>query len=529
MKSIDYSKVLFSQSGMVHFAFGLVSGCTIAAVTLSYYMSWHYQLRTSTQNKGQFPNTSNERNGGTCSTAITNGSRRPTYLPADIRDEQLSRHTLYFGTEGMERLKQSMICIVGVGGVGSHTAHMIARSGVGYIRIIDFDQVSVSSLNRHACATLNDVGTSKVQCLTDFLRQICPDPQYLTIDAVAEMYTAESGERLLQLPPDRSSSHGKWDMVIDCIDDVKTKAALLAYCIQSKIPVVSCMGAGGKADPTRLHISDMRSAAKDPLATKIRQYLKSYMKKEYTDDTTYLDDMNQLAIIYNSEKTVVKLAEFTAEQKAEGVHNFGAVDGMRIRVVPVLGTMPAIMGLALASYCLTIVAGGTNQIQPVTAERIGRNSRNKMYQMLRTREQNITAKVRSDVEIARSKGQVVTIEETNSIHGIGELITISSSAGTAIESTTWIGELQIDQSDDMDYLLEIWRNRCAITGARLGTVLHVVRWDRTRPSTCDNLIVICANVLKQYEANPLLYQQQTIDPITRQSILERLLSSRVDR
>jgi hypothetical protein len=188
------------------------------------------------------------------------------------------------------------------------------------------------------------------------------------------------------------------------------------------------------------------------------------------------------------------------------------------------------MGQALASYCLTVVAGITaNQIQPVTTERIGRNSRNKMYQTLRTREQNISQKVRLDAETTRTNGQNVIVEETQSIHGSGELITIyNGKSENNIESKTWIGELQIDQSDDMDYLLEIWRNRCAITGARLGTVLHVVRWDRSKPSTCDNLIVICANVLKQYESNPWQYQQK-MDAKIRQAIIERLASCRVDR
>jgi tRNA threonylcarbamoyladenosine dehydratase len=419
-------------------------------------------------------------------------------------------------------LKTAKVCIVGVGGVGSHTAHMIARSGIGYIRIIDFDQISVSSLNRHACATMRDVGTSKVRCLTKFLQQICPDPQYLQIDPYEEMYTAETGDRLLKLSSSTGTSD-TWDMVIDCIDDVKTKAALLAYCIRHKIRVISCMGAGGKADPTRLHISDMRSAAKDPLATKIRQFLRAYMKKEYTDDTSYLDDMNQLTVLYSSEKTVVKLADFTAEQKAEGVHNYGAVDGMRIRVVPVLGTMPAIMGQALASYCLTIVAGGTNQMQPVTSERIGRNSRNKMYQTLRTREQGIAAHIRSEIGAGRN----ASIDITTSIHGDGEIVTIRKEDGS-IKDSTWIGELQIDIADDMEYLLEIWRNRCGITGARLGTVLHLVRWDRSQPSTCDNLVVISANVLTAFESNPEQYKQK-MDPKIRKSIEERLASCRVDR
>jgi tRNA A37 threonylcarbamoyladenosine dehydratase len=125
------------------------------------------------------------------------------------------------------------------------------------------------------------------------------------------------------------------------------------------------MGAGGKSDMTRLHISDLQTAAKDPLASKLRQTMKKNMKKiraaeeakadnsggtgeksnEKDYDDSYLEDMDQLTIIYSSEKTVAKLADFTDEQKAErDKSQFGAVDGMRIRVLPVLGPLPAIMG-----------------------------------------------------------------------------------------------------------------------------------------------------------------------------------------
>jgi tRNA threonylcarbamoyladenosine dehydratase len=483
-------------------AAGFVAGCSVAAT-----VSWLFSRKKNQQQQGK------QFKDGDAAVRAPSWSRT---LPADIRDEQLSRHTLYFGETGMGKLKVARVCVVGVGGVGSHTAHMLARSGLGHLRLVDFDQVTVSSLNRHACATLHDVGTPKVECLAQFLQKICPDEAHLKIESIAEMYTAETGGRLLQLPDDQS-----WDMVIDCIDDVKTKAALLAYCLQNKIRVISCMGAGGKADPTRLHISDMRSAAKDPLASKIRQSLKKYMKQD-SEETSYLDDMDQLTILYSSEKTVVKLADFTAEQKEEGVHNFGAVDGMRIRVVPVLGTMPAIMGQALASICLTVLAG--KEMQPSTGERVGRNTRNKIYQTLRTREQNLTARVRADVEAAPEG--TVSIQATTGVNGDGELITIKKMDGIA--TMTWVGELQIDQSDDMDYLLEIWRNRCAVTGARLGTVLHLVRWDRSRTSTCDNLVLVSANVLPEFEADPEKYKRE-MDATIRTSIEKRLATCIVDR
>jgi len=482
-------------------AVAFLGGCGVTAA-----LSW-FLWNKKQQAEGQHPQRSGQR-----TTTTTQ------FLPADIREEQLSRHTLFFGAPGMQKLKEARVCVVGVGGVGSHTATMLARAGIGHLRLIDFDQVTVSSLNRHAVATLQDVGQPKVECLARFLRQICPDERYLQVETFCEMYTESTGERLLKLPHDNE----KWDMLIDCIDDVPTKAALLSYCLHQKIRVVSCMGAGGKADPTRLHISDMRSAAKDPLASKIRQRLKQTMKD--SDNKTYLDDMEQLTILFSSEKTVVKLAEFTEEQKEQGVHQFGAVDGMRIRLIPVLGTMPAIMGQSLAGICVTVLAD--QPVQAVTCEKVGRNTRNKIYQKFAQREQVLFHQVRERVQAA---GQArTTTQETTSVNGDGELITIQAEDGKSARTTIWIGLPQIDQGDDMEYLMEIWRSRCAITGARLGVVLHLVRWDRSRPSTCDNLVLISANVLKKFEADPEVFKAG-LDPDIRRSIEERLASCRIDR
>jgi tRNA A37 threonylcarbamoyladenosine dehydratase len=336
---------------------------------------------------------------------------------------------------------------------------MLARGGVETLRLIDFDQVTLSSLNRHACATLEDVGIPKVTSVETFCQKL---GSALTIDARVEMYTTESGPALLAAPAGEDSNN-YWDLVIDCIDDVPTKAALLAYCVEHKIRVLSCMGAGGKSDVTRLHISDLRTAAKDPLASKLRQTLKKVMKTNaVVKDDSYLDDMEQLTIIYSSEKTVAKLADLTEEQKQQrDKSQFGAVDGMRIRILPVLGPIPAVMGQSLAAIALCELGKKPIQ-QPVTGERVGRNVRNRMFQHLKNREDKI------------AKGTLAGVE------------------------ASYTGPVDVD-CDDMEYLMGVWRNRCAVTAARLGTPLELARWDTSKLATCDNLVLISAHALKAFD------------------------------
>lgn len=335
-----------------------LTGCFIAGATCAVAYGWLFDRRRKSSELSSY--SADKR-------ATPSKSSTPS-VPEELRQEQLSRHELYFGKKNMDLIRSSNVCVVGLGGVGSHCAIMLARGGVERLRLIDFDQVTLSSLNRHACATLKDVGISKVECVKNTCLQLGLAPE--SVDTRVEMYTKETGPNLLSLAtmPKRNGESidgsEKWDIVIDCIDDVPTKAALLTYCIRNKIRVLSCMGAGGKSDMTRLHISDLRTSAKDPLASKLRQTIKKTMKefdaeaeetKVYGDknasDDTYLDDMDQLTIIFSSEKTVAKLADFTEEQKTEGDKSqFGAVDGMRIRVLPVLGPMPAIMGQVRSSH-----------------------------------------------------------------------------------------------------------------------------------------------------------------------------------
>jgi tRNA A37 threonylcarbamoyladenosine dehydratase len=517
-------------------------------------------------------------------------------LPTALRQEQLSRHTLYFGKAGMERLQQARICVVGVGGVGSHTVHMLARAGIGCIRIIDFDQVSLSSLNRHACATLQDVGTSKVMCLINYCRQLCPDSNLLELQAYCEMYTEQSGPRLLDpchLDDDDDHDAGmeetkrqqpqtqdkQWDLVIDAIDDVPTKACLIADCLQRGIRVLSCMGAGGKCDFTRLHVSDLRGAVKDPLATKLRQALKkrlrpnqrehpnqldntkdkqkndksSHTDADNNDDSFYLDDMERLTVVYSSEKPVCKLADFTPQQKQDGIHQYGAVDGMRIRILPVLGTMPAIMGQGLAAVALTELAATIinnddnnnnsssidtkdlpHRMQPVTVERVSRNVRNRLLQRFTTREDHYGKLIIQEYgekgnttctrDLTSDGGTLFKISGTHddTTRDIGD----NDDSSSTMTKTIWIGPPQID-FDDVEYLMDVWRNRCAVTGARLGTVLDLTRWDMSKPSTCDNIILVASHTLEKFQTNKGFRRTEWIDPLIRQRIQDRLASCRI--
>ena len=187
-------------------------------------------------------------------------------LPPAVVDEMLSRHEAFFGRDGHERVRNARVAVFGAGGVGSHCIVMLMRAGVRAIRIVDFDQVSASSLNRHAVATLGDVGESKVQCLKRFAENCTP---FVEVNPVAEMVTAKNAHHLL-----RDLDGDKLDLVIDCIDDVETKASLLKACGENQIKALAAMGAGAKADPTRWCVAPLRDAIHDPLATKLRWVLR---------------------------------------------------------------------------------------------------------------------------------------------------------------------------------------------------------------------------------------------------------------
>lgn len=144
-----------------------------------------------------------------------------------------------YGDQGLQRLGQAHVAVVGIGGVGSWVAEALARSGVGEISLFDLDDVCVSNTNRQAHALEGQVGRPKVDVMAERLRAINPA---CTVHAVADFVTRETMAEHI---------HEHLDCVIDCIDSVMAKAALIAWCRRRKIAIVTTGGAGGRSTRPR--------------------------------------------------------------------------------------------------------------------------------------------------------------------------------------------------------------------------------------------------------------------------------------
>ncbi|KAL7663595.1 THIF-type NAD/FAD binding fold domain-containing protein [[Candida] zeylanoides] len=267
---------------------------------------------------------------------------RPTRYSEELIREQLARNYAFLTEEGMAKVRQQDVVVVGAGGVGSWVATMLVRSGVERIRIIDFDQVSLSSLNRHAVATLADVGTPKVECLRRHLLEVAP---WCHIETHNELWNLQSSDRLLGM----DASRARPTYVVDCIDNIDTKVDLLEYCVTHKLPVVSSGGAACKSDPTRINIVDLARTEEDPLAKSVRMRLKRR------------GIASGIPVCFSAEKPDPRKAQLMPLDEAEmargDVDQLAAMHNFRVRILPVLGTMPGMFGLALASWLLTTVAG----------------------------------------------------------------------------------------------------------------------------------------------------------------------------
>ena len=330
----------------------------------------------------------------------------------------------FFGKEGFKKISNSYVIVVGLGGVGSHCANMLVRSGIKKIKIIDFDQVTLSSLNRHAVATLDDVGTSKAQTLKSRLLEVVP---WCDIICCNEIFKGSEAERLID------AENNPPDYVVDCIDDLHTKGELIAYCMHRNLPILTSMGAGGKADPTRLRVAPLSDCINDPLASKLKWKLKKLGVSP--EDVTS---------VFSVEKPVCSLLPLSDEQ-AQAPQDYGNVDYMRVRVMPVLGTTPSIFGQALASYTLCELAG--KSYMPEVCERMSVKLKKKIMQVARNNE--------------------------NKRFGTSE-------------------ELSLDDYDIEFIAQQVWRGRCAITEKRFGghITLTLTRWFPEKPPTPYNLVLM---------------------------------------
>lgn len=172
------------------------------------------------------------------------------------------RNILMIGEEKIEILRNSRVLVVGVGGVGAYAAEMIVRAGVGNIVIVDSDVVSETNINRQLIALHSTIGRKKVDVLAERLLDINPD---LNIEVIGEYLKDERTNEVLAM--------GHYDCVVDAIDTLAPKVFLLYQAHEMGIPIVSCMGSGGKVNPMMVKIDDISRSNHCKLARMVRKRL----------------------------------------------------------------------------------------------------------------------------------------------------------------------------------------------------------------------------------------------------------------
>lgn len=199
------------------------------------------------------------------------------------------RTGMLIGSEGLSKLATARVLIAGAGGVGSAAAEMLARAGVGHIAIIDSDAYSQTNINRQIPALHSTVGKSKVHVMKERLLDINPS---LDIQTIEDFLTEETIPSLV--------GPGPIDFVVDAIDTLSPKIALIQYCLKCGFPLVSSMGSGAKMDATKVRIADISKTRMCPLAHMLRKrlhklgittgFLAVYSEEEPMKETTVLEE-----------------------------------------------------------------------------------------------------------------------------------------------------------------------------------------------------------------------------------------------
>lgn len=169
-----------------------------------------------------------------------------------------------YGERALERFRAAHVCVIGVGGVGSWVVEALARSAVGHLTLIDLDNVAESNINRQIQALSSTVGMAKIEALKQRIAQINPFCQVTLVEDFIDV------ENIPAMIADKN-----FDYVVDAIDSVKPKAALIAWCSANKMPLVVVGGAGGQIDPTKVEIRDLARTEQEPLLKKVRKILRA--------------------------------------------------------------------------------------------------------------------------------------------------------------------------------------------------------------------------------------------------------------
>ena len=247
-----------------------------------------------------------------------------------------------YGVEGLQRLEQAHVAVVGIGGVGSWAAEALVRSGVGEISLFDLDDICITNINRQANTLTDTVGQAKVEVMAQRLLAINPA---CTVHAIADFVSQDTMAEYISQD---------LDFVVDCIDSVQAKAALIAWCKRRKIQIITTGGAGGQIDPTQIRVGDLNKTFNDPLAAKVRSILRSDYNFSRTPGRHY-----SVPCVYSTEQLRYPNPDGTvcASKSFAG-------DGVKLNCAGGFGaamTMTATFGLVAAARAIDKIVAGARR------------------------------------------------------------------------------------------------------------------------------------------------------------------------
>ena len=191
-------------------------------------------------------------------------------------DSPFLRTELLLGSDAIDRLRRSRVCVFGLGGVGGYAVEALVRSGIGALDIVDNDTVDITNLNRQLIALRSTIGRAKTDVCRERILDINPE---CIVTAHRMFYLPENADAI---------DLSQMNFVVDCIDTMSAKLELVRRCHDLGIPLISCMGTARKLDPTRLRISDITRTNTDPLAKVLRRKLRdlgiSHLKCVWSDE-----------------------------------------------------------------------------------------------------------------------------------------------------------------------------------------------------------------------------------------------------
>ena len=234
---------------------------------------------------------------------------------------EYSRSELLIGSEAMERLRRASVLVFGVGGVGSHCIEALARGGIGHLILVDSDTVSITNINRQSIALHSTVGQYKTKVMKEKIRDIDPA---IRVDTYETFVLPDNVETVFREQP---------DYVIDAIDTVTAKLAVIEYAQRNGIPVISSMGTGNKLHPELFEVADITNTSVCPLCRVMRRELKGR-------------GIAHLKVVYSKEKPVDTSGRETGEEP-----------GARRSVPGSISFVPPAAGLLIAGEVIRELAG----------------------------------------------------------------------------------------------------------------------------------------------------------------------------